>query len=430
MTQAESVRLEPSSPQATPLNSRATSILLSAMSLVLFATVLTMNPDRQSVLLVLMLGVAVVLGAIIARHTRFLLQLRSQQRKSVVELQTSTQDMRHIETQLRANQALARSAAAEAEALRTTTLTLTENWQLDHVLEMLLASLAELIPYESARVLLLEGNSRLFVARENLLDKKSTSETEFPLTFDLAEFPFFKPILKEQQPVILADVGKEREWTKLFPSVFPTTSWLCAPLIAGDRSLGILCAEHSRPGVFTAEHVRLARSLAVSVAAAIQKARLYEQAQIYGAELEKRLSDLGQVQKALEQSEEQRLVSEDKFQTVFRSSPIAFSICTLEEGRFLEANRAFEQRYGYSRAELVESTIFELNLWEDRADRAFMLAQVNHGTPLRNLVTKLRTKSGELKLTAYSASRIRFDGKVCILAVSADIPQMEASEIN
>jgi hypothetical protein len=37
------------------------------------------------------------------------------------------------------------------------------------------------------------------------------------------------------------------------------------------------------------------------------------------------------------------------------------------------------------------------------------------------VITRLRTKSGEVKLTAYSADRIQFDGQTCVLAVSEDV---------
>jgi hypothetical protein len=36
-------------------------------------------------------------------------------------------------------------------------------------------------------------------------------------------------------------------------------------------------------------------------------------------------------------------------------------------------------------------------------------------------MTRLRAKSGAIKLTAYSADRIEFDGQRCILAVSEDV---------
>jgi PAS domain-containing protein len=56
------------------------------------------------------------------------------------------------------------------------------------------------------------------------------------------------------------------------------------------------------------------------------------------------IADLQNAERALDQSEAGRRVSEDKFQKIFHSSPVAFSITTLEEGRFLEVNAAFEAR--------------------------------------------------------------------------------------
>lgn len=55
-----------------------------------------------------------------------------------------------------------------------------------------------------------------------------------------------------------------------------------------------------------------AELLAIPAAAAIQNARLYSTAEIYGSELEKRLADLQNAERALDQSEEGRRVSEDK----------------------------------------------------------------------------------------------------------------------
>jgi GAF domain-containing protein len=70
-------------------------------------------------------------------------------------------------------------------------------------------------------------------------------------------------------------------------------------LIASHRVLGLLCLSNGTPDSFTEEHQRLARSLAIPAAAAIQNARLYECAKIYGAELERRTSDLRDPNNAL-----------------------------------------------------------------------------------------------------------------------------------
>ena len=107
---------------------------------------------------------------------------------------------------------------------------------------------------------------------------------------------------------------------------------------------------------------------------------------------------------------------------MFRSSPIPFSITTVAEGRFLDVNAAFERRYGYYRAEVLGRTVEELGIWEDPSDRALMITQLQRG-PIRNVITRLRTKTGQIKITTYSADKMEFDGQMCILAVSEDLPE-------
>lgn len=115
---------------------------------------------------------------------------------------------------------------------------------------------------------------------------------------------------------------------------------------------------------------------------------------------------------------------------MFRSSRIPFSITTFKEGRFVDVNGAFERRYGYSREEILGCTVQDLNMWEDPADRARMLSLLQKSGPIRNVITRLRTKSGEIKLTAYSADRIQFDGQPCIIAVSEDLPEYDQHKAN
>jgi GAF domain-containing protein len=53
--------------------------------------------------------------------------------------------------------------------------------------------------------------------------------------------------------------------------------------------LGLLSLGDTRADAFSQEHLRLAKSLAIPAAVAIQNARLYERVEIYAAELEQRL---------------------------------------------------------------------------------------------------------------------------------------------
>jgi PAS domain S-box-containing protein len=320
----------------------------------------------------------------------------------------------------------AESARAESDALNKATLALTADLRMDFVLDTLLESLLELVPGECARVLLLEGDTQLLVAREKLRHEVPNKAPEYPLTLDAADSPFLLRILTTQNSVLLADTKNEKEWPS-FKGHTNIRSWLCVPLVASKQTLGLLSVGHAQPNTFTQDHLRRTHLLAIPAAAAIQNSRLYERAEIYGSELQRRLTDLRQTEKALEHSEEGRRVSEDKFQKVFRSSPIPFSITTVNEGRFLDVNAAFERRYGYSRTEVIGHTVGELRIWEDPKDRTLMITQLQQRGPIRNAITRLRTKSGEVKTIAYSADKIEFDGQLCILAVSEDLPDNDKS---
>jgi len=333
-------------------------------------------------------------------------------------------EQKKAEVQVAENLAKANSAWAEAEALRKATLALTEDLHMDCVLDALLRSLAELVPYTCARVLVPEGGPHWLALGEKFRPERAKKPPRPPLTFVADECQFFQRILSEPKPILIPETRNQEGW-ETFAGHTQFRSWLGVPLLASGEFLGFLSVGHSEPNPFTEDHLRRTELLAIPAAVAIQNARLYSTAEMYGSELEKRLADLENAERALGQSEEDRRASEEKFQKIFHSSPIAFSITTLEEGRFLEVNRAFEGRYGYSRQEILGGTIHDLRIWEDPEDRRLLVAQLKSGGPVRNVIARLRTKSGEIKLTAYSADRIQFEGQNCILALSEDVSRYD-----
>jgi len=206
---------------------------------------------------------------------------------------------KHAEEEVARNLSLAESAWSEADAMRKATLALTQDLRMDSVLDTLLQSLLELVPYESAQILLLESDSHLFVAREAPRSDPAKQPVKYPLTLNLTEFPLLQRVVVNQSGLVLSDTRQEQEWRPLKGSG-RLRSWLCVPLVASHQALGLLSLGHSAPDSFTHEHLRLTKSLAVPAAAAIQNARLYECAKIYGTELEKRTSDLHEAQSALQ----------------------------------------------------------------------------------------------------------------------------------
>jgi PAS domain S-box-containing protein len=189
------------------------------------------------------------------------------------------------------------TARAETEALRKSTLALSQNLAMDSVLDTLLHCISDLIPFDKATVLFVEDGADLMVAREapRLFPKR------IGLTLNASQNIFLQRILFEKRATLLTDVAQHSEWKDVQP-LDHLQSWLGIPLVAAGNVLGILSLGTNASCVFTTEHLRLAKSLAVPAAVAIQNARTHERAEIYAAELEARLHELRETQKALKHS--------------------------------------------------------------------------------------------------------------------------------
>jgi PAS domain S-box-containing protein len=194
------------------------------------------------------------------------------------------------------------AARAEAEALRKATLALSQNLAMDLVLDTLLQCISELVPFDRATVLFVEDGFELMVAREapRVVPKR------IGLTFRASENEFLEHVLFEKRATLVSDVAKEGDWRNA-PPLDHLQSWLGIPLVAAGRVLGILSLGSNAPHVFTTEHLRMAKSLAVPAAVAVQNARVHERAEIYAAELEARLQELHETQKALQHVEKKAL---------------------------------------------------------------------------------------------------------------------------
>ena len=193
------------------------------------------------------------------------------------------------------------AARAEAEALRKSTLALSQNLAMDSVLDTLLKCISELVPFDRATVLFVEDGCELMVARE----APRNLPKRIGYTLKASENIFLERVLFEKRATLLSDAGKQPEW-RHSPPLDQLQSWLGIPLVAAGRVLGILSLGSNAPSVFTTEHLRLAKSLAVPAAVAIQNARVHERAEIYASELEARLQELRETQRALEHLERTR----------------------------------------------------------------------------------------------------------------------------
>ena len=120
--------------------------------------------------------------------------------------------------------------------------------------------------------------------------------------------------------------------------------------------------------------------------------------------------------------------SERKFATAFQSSPVAASIVTLLEGRFVEANDKYERDFGWKPAELRNHTTHDVGLWQDRATRERWVAALKARGSIINYEAQWAHKNGTLRSVSIAGELIEHEGTPCILAYITDITDRKAAE--
>src|SRR6202140_5282785 len=126
---------------------------------------------------------------------------------------------------------------------------------------------------------------------------------------------------------------------------------------------------------------------------------------------------------ARRRTEEELLKSEERFSKAFRLSPLAITISTERDGRYLDVNDAFLLMLGYTRSEVIGRTATELGFWVQPAYRLEMVKKLEEGRRVRGLSTQYTTSKGEVREAELSAELIELEGQACVLAITRDITE-------
>ena len=127
-------------------------------------------------------------------------------------------------------------------------------------------------------------------------------------------------------------------------------------------------------------------------------------------------------------AEEALRKSEQRFARAFSASPIPTSISEITTGRILDLNERFLRILGYSRDEVIGKTSLELGIWADREDRDRLSARVREGKSVVDQVTRLRTRSGEIRNVIGSAVPIELGSLKCVLSTFLDVTERRRAE--
>ena len=112
--------------------------------------------------------------------------------------------------------------------------------------------------------------------------------------------------------------------------------------------------------------------------------------------------------------------SEEKFYTIFQTSPDSISISKIDDGVFLEINEKFVEMTGFSRDEIIGKTVSQIEGWKFPQDRIRLIRELKDKGKVLNFETILKKKDGEINVL-MSAKVIEYNGRSCMLTIVKDI---------
>jgi PAS domain S-box-containing protein len=114
--------------------------------------------------------------------------------------------------------------------------------------------------------------------------------------------------------------------------------------------------------------------------------------------------------------------SEERFSKIFRQSPVACCIVSLE-GKFLDANDHLLKMLGREAHQVIGETGLSLGLWKTQQQRDKFYRDLREAGSIRNLATEFKDPAGNRRDGSYFATLVRVDDKECIFGMLVDLTE-------
>jgi signal transduction histidine kinase len=170
---------------------------------------------------------------------------------------------------------------------------LTANLDLSIVLMSILEALSKLIHFDSASIMLLEGDQLNPVANRSKFPAPGA-----PLTINIAELAHIKETISQRRPVRIDDTHTDSRWLRRAGNEAIRT-WLGVPLVTNDIVIGLLNISHTQPRHFNDADVRIANAFAAFAAVALNNAALHHRLQTELAERQRAEAELHEERRRL-----------------------------------------------------------------------------------------------------------------------------------
>jgi PAS domain S-box-containing protein len=128
------------------------------------------------------------------------------------------------------------------------------------------------------------------------------------------------------------------------------------------------------------------------------------------------------------QTDQALRTSEEKFSKAFRESPMALTLTSAKDHRYLDVNVTFEKITGWRRDEVIGRTLSDIDIWIDPTQRLEFVKRLLAEDVLRDVEVRFRCRDGAQRVGLASAELIEIAGEPCVLGVIADITERKRAE--
>src|SRR5436190_9956973 len=164
-------------------------------------------------------------------------------------------------------------AREHAETLLAVTQVLGKTLSVEKTIAAILDELQRVVPYDSCSVQVIQGSRLVIVGGRGLDDLESLIGQGFDLD---DETNLNSQVVRSKRTQVFADVSDNPHFASDFGGAARIRGWICAPMIVGDRVVGVISVDKHEPDFYNDELGELATAFAAQAALAIENARLLD----------------------------------------------------------------------------------------------------------------------------------------------------------
>jgi PAS domain S-box-containing protein len=163
-------------------------------------------------------------------------------------------------------------ARDHAETLLAVTQVIGHTLTLDDAIESILDELARVVPYDSCSIQVVQGDRLVIVGGRGLDDLDLIGQY-----FEVVDPTALNcRVVESRTTQVFADVSENPHFASREHGAGRIRGWICAPMMVGDRAVGVISIDKFEPDFYNEELGKLATAFASQAGLAIENARLLD----------------------------------------------------------------------------------------------------------------------------------------------------------